>query len=59
MNSSSVRVECPIVSTTGERSPLGILFSRALAALELILDTLILGLFRMTDEPSLEFTGRE
>jgi hypothetical protein len=41
MNSSSVRVEWPIVSTTGEGFALGVLFPSGTVLLELVLGTLI------------------
>jgi hypothetical protein len=45
MNSSSVRVECPIVSTMGEGSALGTLFPPRPPVLALIPGTLILTRF--------------
>ena len=45
MNSSSVRVECPIVSTMGEGSALGILLSTRLPVLALMPGTLMLTRF--------------
>ena len=59
MNSSSVRVECPIVNTMDEGSGLGFLFPRGPGAFVLIPAALILKIFRIADATLLWSADRD
>ena len=59
MNSASVRVECPIVSTLVEGFGLGFLFAPRPRLSVLILATLIFEIFRIADAQLLRFADND